>query len=212
MALTYEQLCDALLGIAQQEDLTYCETTTGMNGYPRELRPALYGFRDFDHYKEVRDKYDLEGVYLEWRDGQQLPNRTTNYVFEPFSLNEDDFGCDCLLWYKGDLDYFWDYLIQALSEYSILSDFGINVSNFKNFSQIQKWLDNDTNWEYDDKDLDEIQELIDKHQVVYNAIAKLKDDKHAVVTNCGYLYKENVQVEGVMTYASDTIHHAIGLM
>ena len=208
--MTYSELCDYLMSIAMQEDLQYAESTIGTNGYPQSLRPCVYGFRDFAHYEEIRDKYELNGVHLKWRDGQQLPNRINNAVYEPYELNPDDVCYDCSFWRKQDANYYLEYTAEDLWEFN---DFLLKYNiKFKSFEQILNDLKNIED-RLDDDDwciFENLVVVLKQRNEIYQKIINLKSDTQVVITEYGRLYDYDVETI-VMQYRSDVWHYAIAL-
>ena len=211
--MTYSELCDYLMGIAMQEDLQYAESTIGVNGYPQSLRPCIYGFRNFAHYEEIRDAYDLKGIHLKWRDGQQLPNRSNNSVYEPYELISEDFGDSHCFWYKIDAELYFEECIEDLWEFDdFFEKYNIKRENFKSFDEIFECMEKieDT---LDDDDwikYENLLEILRKREEIYQKIKQLKNDTQVVVTECGRLYDYDVETI-VMQYTSDVWHYAIAL-
>lgn len=74
--------------IAETNGLEVVETTTGSNGYPRELRLALTGFESASHLHEVEEMYKMEAVELARRAGHELWNRSHAGYVEPYDMAE----------------------------------------------------------------------------------------------------------------------------
>jgi hypothetical protein len=198
------------MGIAMQEDLQYAESTIGNNGYPQSLRPCIYGFKDFAHYEEVRDKYDLQGIHLKWRDGQQLPNRNNNSVYEPYELISEDFGDSHCFWYKREAQNWFEMCIEDLWEFN---DFLLKYNiKFKSFEQILNDLKNIED-RLDDDDwciFENLVVVLKQRNEIYQKIINLKSDTQVVITEYGRLYDYDVETI-VMQYRSDVWHYAIAL-
>ena len=58
--------------IAYEHGLDLIETTSEMNGYPRNLKKAIVGFSTFDEAQRLADMYDLTVQEFTRRDGWQL--------------------------------------------------------------------------------------------------------------------------------------------
>lgn len=58
--------------IAYENGLDLIETTSEMNGYPRNLRKAIIGFETFDEAQKLADMYDLTVQEFTRRDGWQF--------------------------------------------------------------------------------------------------------------------------------------------
>lgn len=61
--------------IAYENGLDLIEITSGMNGYPSNLRKAIIGFKTFDDAQKLADKYDLTVQEFTRRDGWQFWER-----------------------------------------------------------------------------------------------------------------------------------------
>lgn len=82
-----------IIDIAEIENLNYIETTTGINGYPQNLKFALTGFENFEHAQEIADKYNLRVESFMKKYGWELWSRNNNWMYEPYKLDVDnDFG------------------------------------------------------------------------------------------------------------------------
>lgn len=92
------------------------ETTSGMNGYPRNLKNATVGFDTFEEAQEYAQQYGGYIMSFHRRDGWQLWERG-NGVCEPYTITEDDYGTGHELLEYGSIDEenFCDlYIKQAL--------------------------------------------------------------------------------------------------
>lgn len=58
--------------IAYKHGLNLIETTSEMNGYPRNLKKAIIGFSSFDEARKLADMYGLTVREFTRRDGWQL--------------------------------------------------------------------------------------------------------------------------------------------
>lgn len=72
--------------IAQEYGLDYCDTTTGMNGYPQELKLAVVGFGDAGTLRIVKEKYGMKAVELRKKEGHSLWTRSRAGYVEPYDL------------------------------------------------------------------------------------------------------------------------------
>jgi hypothetical protein len=83
---------NSLFEIAQDENLTCIETTTGSNGYPQHLKPAIIGFDNFEDAEKLAEEFGLEIQIFTKKDGQQLYSRTGNRAYEPLKNSCEDYG------------------------------------------------------------------------------------------------------------------------
>ena len=114
--------------ISEIEGLTFIETTKGTNGYPQETKPALIGFKDWDHVEQIQKRYNLQTVELFKRDGQTLYNRANvGLISEPYEIGSDNYGDS---YQEEDPE---------LYEQQQLEDF-LPFANLKTFEDLEKWL------------------------------------------------------------------------
>ena len=79
--------------LAEDYNLEYIETTTGTNGYPQNIKPALVGFETFEQAQEIADMYNLSIESFEKRDGWSLWTRNNRTMFDAYKLDaQRDFG------------------------------------------------------------------------------------------------------------------------
>ena len=74
------------------EDLDIVEVTSGINGYPSNLRQAVVGFSSFDAAKELAEKYLKNVVLLHKRDGWNLYEIKGNSLGSEPELSPEDLG------------------------------------------------------------------------------------------------------------------------
>ena len=63
---------DKLFDIALLADYDVVETTSGINGYPKDLQYAITGFKYFDEAQEFAEENGLTLISLHKRDGVHL--------------------------------------------------------------------------------------------------------------------------------------------
>lgn len=78
--------------IAEENNLTFIETTDKPNGYPSNIKGAMIGFKSFAQANELAQKYGLTMTTFEKKDGWQLWYRVMDVVFEPFTVSSEDYG------------------------------------------------------------------------------------------------------------------------
>ena len=81
----------SLAEIADVEGLEYLETTSGMSGYPQNIKGAIVGFEDWEQLEKIAIKYNLNAINLHGRDGWQLYERQ-GIASEPYKNNCNDYG------------------------------------------------------------------------------------------------------------------------
>lgn len=90
--------------LATEEGLEIIETTTEANGYPRSLQKAIIGFQSFSQAKELAEKYNLNIEEFRKKDGWDLWHRTGNTMWDTFTLTEDIFGDNYLIFEASQKD------------------------------------------------------------------------------------------------------------
>ncbi len=114
--------------IAQENNLQVIETTTGMNGYPQNLRNAIIGFDNFDEAKTLATKYGLRITTFFKKDGWQLWNRTGNITYRPMHITSSDYGDDYTHYSCSDAILFYENEVQPFLE------------NFDNLDDLTKFI------------------------------------------------------------------------
>ena len=79
--------------LADENDLRFIETTSGMNGYPQDLQPALIGFETFEEAEEFAQENGLQTYIFHKREGWQLWQRSKP-AYEPMIISAEDYGDD----------------------------------------------------------------------------------------------------------------------
>lgn len=87
--MTNELICE----IADSEGLEYIETTTGINGYPENIRGAIIGFETYDQAKEIADKYGFDIELFKTHYGWQFWERR-GWMPHPLKISAEDYGDD----------------------------------------------------------------------------------------------------------------------
>ena len=78
--------------IADNNGLTYAESTSGSNGYPSNIKGIIIGFEYFQDAEELAEKHGLSIEFFLKKDGWQLWERTNNQAHEPMKNSSDDYG------------------------------------------------------------------------------------------------------------------------
>lgn len=76
----------------QEEHLNIVEVTSGINGYPSNLRQAIVGFSSFDIAKDLAEKFLKDVVLLHKRDGWNLYEIYGNNLISEPELSPEDLG------------------------------------------------------------------------------------------------------------------------
>lgn len=79
--------------IAEENGLTFVETTSEYNGYPANVKDALIGFSNFDEAKRIADENELSLIWINKRDGWNFWHRGDT-AYEPMTISTSDFGDD----------------------------------------------------------------------------------------------------------------------
>lgn len=78
--------------IAENNGLTYAESTNGSNGYPANIKGIIIGFETFEEAEKLADENNLTIEFFKKKDGWQLWERTNNQAHEPLNNSSDDYG------------------------------------------------------------------------------------------------------------------------
>lgn len=148
-----------LRDIAEQNELSYIETTPERNGYPSRIKGAIIGFDTFEQAESLAVEHGLRIEVFTKKDGWQLWHRTGNWANEAFTMSTDMFG-DNYTEFSSDVseDDFFDTEIQPF------------ISDFNNFDEVELFL----NWkkeifeEIEKASEDEI--VITKYGYYYNTV------------------------------------------
>ena len=120
---------DLLETIAYNNSLDYIETTTGANGYPRNIRGAIIGFETFEEAEKIAKEYGLRITTLFKRDGWNLYERNNNNTWEPLKITASDYGDDYTQYSVDDLD---DFFANNVAPF---------LADFDDFDTAQSFLD-----------------------------------------------------------------------
>jgi len=139
-----------LLEIIQMDyDLEMIETTTGTNGYPRCLKKALIGLKNFEQVEEIANKYpEVRITTFHKRDGWQLWERDNNTTYEALQNSASDFGDDYTQFTSEDAEDYFENEVKPFLE------------DFENFEDLNKFL------KEREEVLDKIQLLDDNELVI----------------------------------------------
>ena len=108
---------DKLLDIASEAGYDVVETTSGVNGYPADLKYAVTGFEDFESAQEFAKMNGLTLISLHKRDGWQLWERGGS-VSEPYKNSAELFGENYSQFsIKDESSYFKDNVRPHLSDF-----------------------------------------------------------------------------------------------
>lgn len=101
--------------LASENDLRFIETTSGTNGYPQDLQPALIGFNDYEEAEEFAREHDLQTYIFHKRDGWQLWQRC-NPAYEPFNISAEDYGDNYNMFLASERTEYFDNEVKPFLE------------------------------------------------------------------------------------------------
>lgn len=147
----------SLKEIAEIEGLEVIETTPELNGYPRSLKTAIIGFKDFPHAQEVAGKYRLQIESFETKSGWGLWTRRNRTMYEPYPISAEIFGDNYSDFTKMSEEDFIEQEVEPFMQ-----------DGFESFSQLETFLK-------DKKEIwDEI-ELMEEDEVVITYYGNYKE-------------------------------------
>lgn len=122
--------------LADENDLKFVETTSGMNGYPQDLQPALIYFNDYEEAEEFAREHDLQTYIFHKRDGWQLWERK-NPAYEPMTISAEDYGDDYNMFKADELEGYYEHEVKPC-----LENFD-NIEDLKDFLYAQEEIINE---------------------------------------------------------------------
>lgn len=114
--------------LADENDLQFIETTSGMNGYPQDLMPALIGFACYEDAEEFAQEHGLQTYIFHKRDGWQLWERK-NPAYEPFYISAENYGDNYTMYKANELENYFENEVKPCLE------------NFDNMDDLKEFLD-----------------------------------------------------------------------
>lgn len=114
--------------IAENNGLTYAESTNGSNGYPSNIKGIIIGFDNFKDAEELAEKHGLSIEFFTKRDGWELWERTNNQAHEPMKNSSDDYGDNYSQLEKMNEKVFFE------------SEVKDSIENFDNLEDLQNFL------------------------------------------------------------------------
>lgn len=203
--------------IAQEYNLEVVSTTVGMNGYPSHVGIALEGFKSFDQYCEVRDKYNMQEYKLHRKDGWNLSERTSYSFFEPWN-NSNNYNEDReRVWEKFEREEFLNFqyndMYNCLDEYFRYdSDEYVDISMF-----IKKWEDIPAFLDYCEKndielyaDIDNLRKNYNEKNEIYSKFETITDEQ-VIIEYYQYISGYEIADKYTCSYYEDTHHYSMGL-
>lgn len=117
--------------IARIEELDIVSTTDKRDGYPSHVKRVLTDFYTFDEAREVAEKYDLELIWIDRRDGWQLYHRGDK-AYAPLVISSERYGDNYNIFYdEYDWLEFQGDILHNITEYKI---------DRKSLKEVDKWL------------------------------------------------------------------------
>lgn len=125
--------------IIQEQGLDLIETTSEPNGYPRNLKKAIVGFKTFDQAKELAQTYGLDICKFHSRNGWNLWYRQGE-VHEAMIISDEDYGDNYTLLFKQDEDDFIEDEVIPILEQATSFEFIEDIMSSKKeiWNEIQK--------------------------------------------------------------------------
>lgn len=114
--------------IAENNGLTYAESTSGTNGYPSNIKGIIIGFEYFQDAEELAEKHGLIIEFFTKKDGWELWERTNNQAHEPMKNSSDDYGDNYSQLEKMNEKVFYE------------SEIKHSIENFDNLEDLQNFL------------------------------------------------------------------------
>jgi hypothetical protein len=114
--------------IAENNGLTYAESTSGTNGYPSNIKGIIIGFDNFQDAEELAEKHGLNIEFFTKKDGWDLWERTNNQAHEPMKNSSDDYGDNYSQLEKMNEKVFYE------------SEIKDSIENFDNLEDLQNFL------------------------------------------------------------------------
>ena len=93
--------------LADNNGLQFIETTSGTNGYPQDLKPALIGFNDYEEAEEFAQEHGLQTYIFHKRNGWQLWQRSKP-AYEPMIISAENYGDDYNMLLASELIKYFD--------------------------------------------------------------------------------------------------------
>lgn len=159
--------------IAEIENLEVIETTSGMNGYPRNLKEALIGFDSFEQAERVANKHGLSIEIFEKRDGWQLYSRTGRTAYEEIKVSAEEYGDDYSSFISSDLEEFYENEVKPM------------IAEFESFEQVEDFLEKK-------KKICEAIEDLDENEIVITYRGEYFDTVHQTTMSFSYDSKTTV--------------------
>lgn len=119
---------NSIYEIAEINNLRLIETTTGMNGYPRECKHALIGFDNFEEAERIAEEYNLRITTFFKRDGWKLWERNLDTTHSAMNITADDYGDDYRSFCAAEEKTYFEDEVKPF------------LSDFEDFEELQEFL------------------------------------------------------------------------
>ena len=168
--------------IAEDNGLTYIETTSGNNGYPQAIKSAIIGFDTFEEAEKLAEEHNLSIEFFTKKDGWPLWCRTGNNAHEAMKNSSDDYGDNYSQFDKMTEE---EFLINEVLP--VIKD--IEMTDNNNF--------------------DFLETFIKQQKELFNKIDELEENEIVITCQCDYY---DTIKENSMYFYHDTKHTTIGLI
>lgn len=205
--------------IAFNNNLELVETTSNGTGYPEDLQYALIGFESFEQMKSIMQEHNLRSYTLKKRDGWNLWYRQYQGVYEPYEIDESQFGINAEIWHYGYAENYFDFAIDELKNCT-LADFDIDWNRIEKEQDLSSLFtllgyyerkQDEGDEEFEDVDFNELYEKLRNHSEILDAIKNLKEG-YAVVTNYGELQEASLATKFMSYHDDDVTAYSIALI
>jgi len=135
--------------IASEYGLDVIETTTGLNGYPKDLKLAITGFETFEDARDLGDSMGFDLCTFHKKSGWDLWYRTNLLSYKPLMPSADDFGDDYNNYYNkyNDIDEFFVQEFKSsfvVDNFDTIHDIKIEIVIIeKLYNEIEKLADDE---------------------------------------------------------------------
>jgi hypothetical protein len=210
---------ELLQEIAFNNNLEIVETTSNGTGYPEDLQYALVGFESFEQMESIMQEHNLRSYSLKKRDGWNLWCRQHQGVYEPYELDENQFGTNAEIWHYGYAENYFDFAIDELKNCT-LSDLDIDWNRIEKEQDLSSLFtllgyyerkQDEGDEEFEDVDFNELYEKLRNHNEILDAIKNLKEG-YAVVTNYGELQEASLSTKFMSYHDDDVTAYSIALI
>lgn len=209
---------ELLQDIAFENNLEVVETTSSATGYPEDIEYALTGFESFEQMESIMTEHNLRSYTLKKRDGWNLWYRQYQGVYEPYELDESQFGNNAEVWHYGNASNYFDFAIGILKDkFEGLDIDWKKIEREEDLSGLFTLLNyyerkqDEGDEEYEDYDFSEMYDELKNHSEIFDAIKNLAEG-YAVVTNYGELQEASIATKFMSYHDDDVTAYSIALI